>query len=63
MDNISNNYDNDYEDFLAAFPFCRLSSSSFNAATYELAHGSLHYDTDRLDSLLFNLVTDQEPVV
>ena len=59
MTNISNNYDNDNENFLAALPFCRLNNSSFNAAMYELAHGSMHYDTDRLDSLLFNPITDQ----
>ena len=26
---------------------------------YELAHGSLHYDSDWLDTLLFNPITDQ----
>jgi hypothetical protein len=29
------------------------------SAMYELAHGSLHYDSDRLDTLLFNPITDQ----
>jgi hypothetical protein len=47
MANISNNYD-DHENFLAALPFRHLDDSSFNAAMYELAHGSLHYDSDRL---------------
>ena len=59
MANISNNYDDDHENFLAALPFCRLDDSSFNAAMYELAHGSLHYDSDRLDTLLFNPIKDQ----
>lgn len=55
MTNISNEYDNDHENFLAALPFCRLNSSYFNAAMYELAHGSLHYDTDRLIQLQTSL--------
>ena len=58
MANISSVYENDHENFLAALPFCRLNSSSFDAAMYELAHGSLHYDTEQLDSLLFNPITD-----
>ena len=59
MANISSVYDNYHENFLAALPFCRLNSNCFDAAMYELAHGSLHYDTERLDSLLFNPITDQ----
>jgi hypothetical protein len=59
MANISNNYDDDHENFLAALPFCCLDDSTFNAPMYELAHGSLHYDSDRLDTLLFNPITDQ----
>ena len=59
MATISNNYDDDHENFLAALPFCSLDDSSFNAAMYELPHGSLHYDSDRLDTLLFNPITDQ----
>jgi hypothetical protein len=58
MANISNNYD-DHENFLVALPFCRLDDSSFNTAMYELVHSSLHYDSDRLDMLLFNPITDQ----
>jgi hypothetical protein len=58
MANISNNYD-DHENFLAALPFCCLDDSSFNTAMYELAHISMHYDSDRLDTLLFNPITDQ----
>ena len=59
MANISSVHDNDHENFLAALPFCCLNSSSFHAAMYELAHGSLHYDMKQLDSLLFNPITDQ----
>ena len=59
MANTSNIYDDDHENFLAALPFCRLDDSSCNTAMYELAHGSLHYDSDRLNTLLFNPIADQ----
>lgn len=35
-------------------PFCHLNDASFNLAMYELTHGSLNYDNDSLESLIFN---------
>ena len=35
-------------------PFCHLNNDSFNLAMYELMHGSLNYDNDSLESLIFN---------
>ena len=43
-----------HENVLTVLPFCHLDDCSFNAALYEMAHGPLHYDADRLDTLLFN---------
>ena len=47
---------NDFDLFF--LPFSHLDNTSFNTVLYELSHGSLNYDSDRLNSLLFNL-TDQ----
>ena len=41
-------------DFVLDLPFCHLNDASFNLAMYELTHGSLNYDNDGLDSLIFN---------
>ena len=42
------------DNFLNALPFYHLDDCSFNAVMHEMAHGPLHYDVDRLDTLLFN---------
>ena len=42
------------DNFLNALPFYHLNDCSFNAVMHEMAHGPLHYDVDRLDTLLFN---------
>ena len=41
-------------DFVLDLPFCHLNDDSFNLAMYELTRGSLNYDNDGLDSLIFN---------
>lgn len=35
-------------------PFNHLDDVSFNAVIYELSHGPLNFDLDRLESLVFN---------
>ena len=43
------------ETFLQSiFPFNHLDSNSFNIALYEMSHGTLNYNNDRLESLLYN---------
>lgn len=43
------------------FPFNHLADSSFALAISELAHGPIHYNQNRLESLLFNpLLTQKE---
>lgn len=46
-------------DFVLDLPFCHLNDASFNLAMYELTHGSLNYDNDGLDSLIFNPINLQ----
>jgi hypothetical protein len=41
-------------DFVLDLPFCHLNDASFNLAMYERTNGSLNYDNDDLDSLIFN---------
>ena len=43
---------------LSSLPSNHLDNASFNTVLYELSHGPLNYDTERLNSLLFN-PTDQ----
>ncbi|CAB4028003.1 Hypothetical predicted protein, partial [Paramuricea clavata] len=40
-------------------PFNQLDDTAFNIALYEMSHGPLNYDTDRLQSLLYNPVEQQ----
>jgi hypothetical protein len=42
------------------FHFANLNDASFNLAMYELTHGSLNYDNDGLDSLIFNPINPIE---
>ena len=35
-------------------PFNHLDANSFNIALYEMSHGTLNYDSDRIESLLYN---------
>ena len=35
-------------------PFNHLDTSSFNIALYEMSHGTLNYNSDRIGSLLYN---------
>jgi hypothetical protein len=44
-----------------ALPFNHLDDSSFNLVLYELTHGSLNFDNDRFESLLFNPI--DQPVI
>jgi hypothetical protein len=37
-------------------PFVHLDDNSYDIAIYELAHGPVNYNTDRLETLLFNPV-------
>ena len=39
---------------LSNLPFNHLDDAFFNAAIYELAHGPLKFNANRLESLLFN---------
>lgn len=39
---------------LSDLPFYHLDNASFNLVTYELSHGRINYDNDRLESLIFN---------
>ena len=43
---------------LTVLPFNHLDDCSFNIALYEMAHGPLHFDADRLDTLLFNPIDE-----
>ena len=43
---------------LTVLPFNHLDDCSFNIALYEMAHGPLHVDADRLDTLLFNPIDE-----
>ena len=40
-------------------PFNQLDDTAFNIALYEMSHGPLNCDTDRLQSLLYNPVEQQ----
>ena len=42
------------------FPFNHLDDSSFNLALYEISHGPLNFNTDRLETLLFNPIEQPE---
>lgn len=35
-------------------PFNHLDANSFNIALYEMSHGTLNYNSDRIESLLYN---------
>ena len=35
-------------------PFNHLDENSFNIALYEMSHGTLNYNSDRIESLLYN---------
>ena len=40
----------------SVFPFNHLDDISFSAALYEMSHGPIIFDFDRLDTLVFNPV-------
>ena len=42
------------------FPFNHLDNSSFNLALYELSHGPLNFNSNRLETLLFNPIEQPE---
>ena len=42
------------------FPFNHLDDSSFNLALYEISHGPLNFNSDRLETLLFNPIEQPE---
>ena len=44
----------------SSLPFNHLEDISFNLAIYELSHGPINYDSDRLDTLLFNPIERPE---
>ena len=46
------------QNFLTVLPFDHLDYCSFNIALYEMAHGQLHFDAGRLDTLLFNPIDE-----
>ena len=50
--------DESYLEFL--FPFNHLDNSSFNLALYELSHGPLNFNSNRLVTLLFNPIEQPE---
>ena len=35
-------------------PFNHLDANSFNIALYEISHGTLNYNSDRIESVLYN---------
>jgi hypothetical protein len=39
---------------LSNLPFYHLDNASFNLMLYELSHGRINYDNDRLETLIFN---------
>ena len=41
-------------DFTSVLPFCQLDEYSFNAALYKLAHRPLNFNTNHLETSLFN---------
>ena len=50
-----------HESHLGPFlPFNHLDNSSFNLALYELSHGPLNFNGNRLESLLFNPLEQPE---
>ena len=42
------------------FPFNHLDNSSFNLALYELSHGPLNFNSNRLETLLFKPIGQPE---
>ena len=42
------------------FPFNHLDNSSFNLELYELSHGPLNFNSNRLETLLFNPIEQPE---
>ena len=42
------------------FPFNHLDDSSFNLALYEISHGPLNFNSNRLETLLFNPIEQPE---
>ena len=45
-----------YDDTL--LPFGQIDDNAFNIVLYEMSHGPLNYDTDRLQSLLYNPIEE-----
>ena len=39
-------------------PFGQIDDNAFNIVLYEMSHGDLNYDTDRLQSLLYNPIEE-----
>ena len=49
---LNDSYDN------TLLPFGQVDDNGFNIALYEMSHGPLNYDTDRLQSLLYNPIEE-----
>ena len=45
------------------FPFNHLDAVAFNLALYELSHGPVHFNSDRLECLFFNLLSNGNVVL
>ena len=48
---------------MTEFAFNHLDDVSFNLALYELAHGPLRFNNDRLEFLYFNPISDCNTVI
>ena len=48
---------------MSEFPFNHLDDVSFNLALYELAHGPVRFNNDRLECLYFNPITNCNTVI
>ena len=48
---------------MSEFPFNHLDDVSFNLALYELAHGAVRLNNDRLECLYFSPISDCNTVI
>ena len=48
---------------MSEFPFNHLDDVSFNLALYELAHGPMRFNNDRLECLYFNPISNSNTVI
>ena len=46
-------FDQQHTQALQSFPFSSLDDNGFNIALYELAHGPINYNIERLQTLTF----------